>query len=445
MKNKKIIVPLAAIAVLLVLLALVMMIDDKPSTTGVTSSGAPSELQMIGPVLELDTNTIDDITVSTADGAYTLAKKDGIWAVKDKAGISVSSASIESLASGLGRIMYADVIDDGSVAPADCMINDSSDYVSFTSELAHTTLIRGINTTDGRLTYVMLKGSDTLYLADADSVSKLFKPLSAYRHKASLSVDFDNLTAIELAGDTALSLKKGEADAENAVYNTWRLTSPIDAGARDEQIDSLIIEPLKQIDITDFAPDDGNLAAYGMGDRAQYVALTDSSGRTDKIYFGKAPDGKYYINILGKDAIYLIDPQSAPYISLKLSDIFQRNIHLVKMDRISLVTLKGQDYDFKVEFTKDGGRINGAKVSAADMNNVVFPSVCGLFADDIANETGGSELFRLTFTYTDGTSDVICFNDCGQRYLVAIKNNTKYLILKHKLDSVAKTLSGFKE
>ena len=446
MKNKKIIIPLAAIGVLLVLLAGVMMIDGEKQPATVDSAAVPDETSFAGYVLEFNTDTVDRITVNTGDDEFTFVKKDISWVVESNEEISISTASVNSLAGALGGILYTEVVADGSITGADCGIDDNSPSVTFTSELGETTIRRGITTTDNKLSYIMISGSDDVYFADINCVDRVLRPLSAYRNSAAVNIDFDSLKAIELKSDIAVTVKKGSVDMESAVYNEWKITYPTELVARDDQIKAIFTDPLKSIQITAFVSDTGEFDKYGLATKDRYVALTDSTGQTRKVYFSDNIKGSYYISIDDKKTIYEIAAEAAPYVSANLMDLAERNIHLVKMANISSVTVKGDGLDYKVEFLENGGKINGSDVSFDNMNQKVFASLCGLFADEINLEASGSAAVTMTFNYKNSASDVITFADYNERYYAVAKNGSqKYLILKHKLTDMAKILDECKE
>ncbi len=446
MKNKKIIIPLISLAVLLAIFAGVMLIDDKDTDTPVSSGGIDEEREYIGSIFEFDTDTVDLITVFTTGEEFTFEKKDDLWKVKGNHSISISTASVNSLCGALSSILYSEEISDGSIALEDCGINDKSDYITFTSELGEITLKRGIDTTDGLYTYVSHTASDSIYIADLEAVNNVFKPLNFYRNKAVINLDFENIRKINLKSDISLTLERGKSDAVNAVYNEWKITSPLKVGARDEQVNSLIIEPLETINIEDFASDIGDYGNYGISLDDNYITLSDKTGKTATVHFSKSNDGKYYICINKDNTIYELSNGAAPYADIKIADVFDRNIHLVKMDKISKVTINGNGYDYTVEFTADGGKINGRAVNKSDMNNIVFPNLCGLFADDTAYVPKGEQLINITYKYNDGASDTLVFLDTDERYYTVAKNGTvKYMILKHKISDMIKTLDGFKE
>ncbi|MBR3933188.1 MAG: DUF4340 domain-containing protein [Clostridia bacterium] len=445
MKNKKIIIPLAMVLVLGILLAVVLLTGDKKQVETVQSDSAPVTEFESTYLFDFGSDTISYIRVNTGDETYAFSKRDDIWSLDGRSEVSISTGSVNSLASSITNVAYSEAVSDGSITKEDCGITDGSRFVTFISGDKKITLYTGINTTDGLWTYVMTDESDTVYLADIATVEALFKPVTEYRNSASLNLDFENISAITVKNGTTLVFQKGEANADSAVYDQWRITSPVTISARDEQVKSLIIDPLKEIHITDFVSDLGDFENYGLGNKDKFITLTDASGKSQTVYFSENKDGNYYISVDDKKTVYSISYESAPYVNLETKEIFNRNIHLVKMADISNVTLKGDGYDYTVEFAENGGKVNGKDVSFDAMNQSVFASVCGLFADDILLDASGEPVVTLTFNYQNGKNDVITFSDYNERYYSVAKNGeTKYMILKAKISDLAKVLDECK-
>jgi len=448
--RKKILIPLIAVIVLAILLVIVLFTGGSKEENTVNSDSAgtvenlpdsPEEFY----IFDLDSYSISHIKVKCSGETFAFKKQDDTWVYDGNTEISLSSTAISSLATSIVGITYIESIDDGSVTMEDCGITSESDYITFISNGDEITVYKGIATPDGMQTYVMTSQSDVVYLANSEKINNIFKPMVEYRHSASLSIDFDNLTEITVKSEETISLKKVEADAGKLVFNQWSMVKPVEVGARDDQVTPLIIDPLKKIAINDFVSDSGDFANYGLGNKDRYVTLKDASGRVQTLYFSEKMDGQYYICVNDSKSIYSISYGAAPYVELKTGEIFDRNIHLVKMSDISTVTLKGSGYDYEIEFFKDGGKINGTDVSADVMNQKVFPAVCGIFADDILSEASGETQVTLTFNYTDSKKDVITFADHSERYYSVSKNGSvKYLILKAKISEMATILDECK-
>ncbi len=444
MFNKKIIIPLLiVIALLLVLLAVSM--TGTNNTDELVPSSSEYEDYTVNYILDFDTESVSQISVSIPEEDFSFKKNEDRWYLAGKESASISSASVNSLISSLADFSYDEFIDDGSISAADCGIDDSAPKISFLSDLGEVTLKMGMVTNDGSLCYVMTSLSDGIYLADYETASKIFAPLKVYRNSASINLDFDNITKIRYSGSEKLSLEKGSSDKNNVQFNSWKITSPISISANDEFVANKIIEPLKQIKIVDFASDNGDFANYGLAGKETYVSLTDASGKEKTLYFSKQVSGKYYISIEDGKTIYEVSLSDSPYLALKIIDLADRNISLAKMDNIKHVTIKGTLYDYKVEFLDKKGSINGSEISYDVLNQNIFPALCGLMADDIYTGSMSQPEITMTFTYKSSSPDTIIFASYNDRYYSVSKNGlVKYLILKNKISSLAKTLDQYK-
>lgn len=444
MFNKKIIIPLGIVIVLLLVLLGVSMLGGNNSNE-INSSGPQNEDYTVNYIFNFNTDTVSRIRVNLPSESFTFSKNDGVWILADNPNTSISTGTVNSLVSAISNLSYDEVINDGSITSEDCGINSDSPSVTFVSELGEVTVKMGMTTTDGKLCYVITSLSDDVYLADCESASSVFAPLKAYRNSAALSLDFENIVSIEYSGIEKLSLVKSGANKDNARFNQWEITSPISIWANDEFVNNKIIEPLKQIKIEDFASDNGDFSSFGLGGKNKFVSLADNSGKKQTVYFSSSTKGKYYISIDNKKAIYEVSPSDSPYLALKIIDLADRNISLAKMVNIKNVTISGANYNYNVEFSDKSGKINGKEINYTDLNQNIFPALCGIMADDIYTGPIGSTEITMTFNYKETKSDVIIFASHNDRYYAVSKNGSvKYLILKNKIADLANLLNQYK-
>ena len=444
MFNKKILIPLIAVVALLGVLLLVTMLGGDNSNDDVISSDSGEDYS-VNYVFDVASETINLISVKLSEEEFTLVKNTDAWELKDSPNTSISTGAVSSLASAISDLSYDELIDDGSIKPEDCLINEESSSVTFESELGSVTLTLGMVTTDGELCYIATSLNDGIYLAYSESAAPIFAPLKTYRNSASLRVDLENLVSVDYSGTEKFSLSKGENNKDKAQFNSWKLTSPLQISANDEAVMNKIIEPLKQIKIVDFASDNGDFGSFGLGGKNRFVTLTDVDGKKQTVYFSEQRAGKYYMSIDDKKTIYEVSLSDNPYIALKTIDLADRNITLTKMTNIKNVVIDGSK-DYKVDFLSDKGIINGKNISYQTLNQSVFPALCGLMADDIyqGSQIGGE--IMITFNYKDNTpSDVVIFASHSDRYYSVAKNGSvKYLILKSKISDLFKVLDEAK-
>lgn len=444
MFNKKILIPLIAVVALLGVLLVVTMIGGDNLNDDIRASDGGEDYS-VNYVFDVDYETINSIRVKLSNEEFTFVKNIDAWELKNSPNTSISTGAVNSLASAISDLSYDELIDDGSIKPEDCLINEESSSVTFESELGSVSLKLGMITTDGELCYIATSLNDGIYLAHSQSAAPIFAPLKTYRNGASLRVDLENLSSIEYSGTEKFSLLKGHNDKDKAQFNSWKLTSPLQISANDEAVMSKIIEPLKQIKIVDFASDNGDFGNFGLGGKNRFIILEDSDGKKQTVYFSGQTAGKYYMSIDDKKTIYEISLSENPYIALKTIDLADRNISLTKMANIKNVVIDGPK-DYKVDFLSDKGIINGKNISYDTLNQSVFPSLCGLMADDIYQGSQNSGEIMITFNYNNNTqSDVIIFASHSDRYYSVSKNGSvKYLILKSKITDLFKLLDEAK-
>ena len=115
------------------------------------------------------------------------------------------------------------------------------------------------------------------------------------------------------------------------------------------------------------------------------------------------------------------------------------------MVNIKNVTISGANYNYNVEFSDKSGKINGKEINYTDLNQNIFPALCGIMADDIYTGPIGSTEITMTFNYKETKSDVILFASYNDRYYAVSKNGSvKYLILKNKIADLANLLNQYK-
>ncbi len=450
--QKKIIIPIIVIIFLLGVLAGVMMLEDSssPNSSNVISSDASAEndtaLETKGVISGIDSESITKVSVNTDGKSFAFVLNGDVWKSAGS-NASVSSGAVDSLINSLGSIEYTETYSKDEMKRSDCGISDSSDTISITmTDRGELIIYRGMNTTDGSLCYMATSADEIIYLVPREAADRLFAPLDKYRNSAALNLDFDNITEIAVNNSGGLILaRKGKANANAAVYNEWKLVSPIEVGANDELIQIKLIDSLKQIKISGYASDDGDFASFGFGTKDKYIELKSGDGRSARVYFSDKTGGRYYISVNNEPAIYEIAINDAPYIELGAIDIADRNINLAKMTNISSVSIKGENKDYTVEFLEKSGKINGKDVSYDDMNREIFPAVCGLFADDIySGEHGASEIV-IKYNYKDKSSDVLEFAPYNDRlYSVSKNGKLMYLILKTKVNDLTAKLDEYK-
>ena len=445
MNKKKIIILASSLVVLLGVLALVMALpdsDDKPDNSGGTQTQDYNE----EAIYTVSVDSVTSVTISYSGELYTLTKTPDGWICADKSEVGVSQSRVTSLMTELCSVRYTDKLDTSKVTPADCGITDASDYVSFESELGTLVITRGNDVADSDLCYVMTSLSDDIYMVARERVSLMFAPFDEYRNDTIARIDFENITAIKYQSpQCSFSLTKGEYNLESGNYYAWKMTSPIAVLARDSEVDSKLISPIATMKVEDYVSDSGDFASYGLGDKSAHVTYTDAKGKTQTVYFSKPINNQYYISVDDSGSIYAVSPSAAPFASLNLIDIADRQLYLTKQSNLSAITIDGIK-TYKLKFDDDGSIAIDGKVSDSDSaSREIFSNVCGPLADGISTAPMGAAVLTMRFELKDSSSVTLTFSGHDERYYAVAKDGKPlYTILKSKLDTMFGVLDKYK-
>lgn len=447
MNKKKIIILSICLVFLLGVLALVMALPDSQTEQETTDTPDTSADYTEETIYTVSVDSVTSVSVFFSGEAYTLVKTSDGWICSEKPNVQVSQSRVTSLMSELCSLRYADKLDTAKVAPADCGITDTSDYVSFESDNGTITVYKGNNVTDSQLCYIMTSLSDDIYMVKQDRVSRMFVPFDEYRSDHIARIDFDNITAIDFKNSKcSFSIVKGEYNIDTGNYYAWKMTSPIAVLAKDSEIDSKLISPVSSISVDDYVNDNGDFANYGLGDKSNYITFTDVSGKTQTVYFSLLLNNKYYICVDDGMSIYEIAPSSAPFADLSLIDIADRQLYLTKQSNLASLTIDGSGKAYDIIFKDDGSiTVNSKKNDSDSATREIFSAVCGPLADDISTDAMGAAVLTMKFELKDSSQVTLTFAEKNERYYSVAKDGKPlYSILKSKLDSMFATLDKYK-
>ncbi|MBR2404364.1 MAG: DUF4340 domain-containing protein [Clostridia bacterium] len=446
MNKKKIVILAISLIVLLGVLALVMALPDSDEPS-IDSGNAQSQDYNEEAIYKVSVDSVTSVTVSHSGELYTLTRTPDGWICAEKSEVGVSQSRVTRLMTELCSVRYTDKLDTTKVTPADCGITDASDYVSFESSLGTLVITRGNDVANSDLCYVMTSLSDDIYMVKRERVSLMFAPFGQYRNDTIARIDFENITAIKYQGPKcSFSLTKGEYNLDSGDYYAWKMTSPIAVFARDNEIESKLILPIASMDTDGYVNDNGDFASYGLGDKSAFVTYTDAKGKTQTVYFSKLLNNQYYISIDDGKSIYAVSPSAAPFATLNLIDIADRQLYLTKQSTLSTITIDGAK-KYKLEFRDDGTIAIDGKVSSSESaSREIFSNVCGPLADDISTAPMGAIVLTMKFDLKDSTSVTLTFSDHDERYYaVARDGKPLYTILKSKLDTMFGVLDKYKD
>ncbi len=446
MNKKKILVLSLVLVVLIGLLILVMAMPDKNNVTDpAQSDGNVSIKEEV-----LFTTPIDDVTfikVSYGGDVYSLKRTEDGWVCPEKPKVHLSSTRISRLLTELSSVRYTEAIKvDDKTKLSEYGIFANRDYIQFNKGTEVMAVYRGNDVVDSGLCYIMIDESEDVYMVNRERVSLMFAPFDEYRNESLQIVDFEKITDIELSNENgSFKMRKTTSDMNKGIYYSWNVISPVSVQARDTEVESYLITPVKEMAINAYVSDDGDFSKYGI-DKSKYISFADENGKKQTIYFSAPLNNKYYVSLDLSESIYEILPSSMNFAKVNLIDVADRQLFLAKQDNISSLSISGNGKDYKVDFNEGGTvSVNSNLVSDKAKARDIFSSVCGLFADDVGLQTSGNPIFTMTFKLKNSNSVTLEFSEKNDRYYTVSKNGkAMYTIQKNKLNSMFDMLDKYK-
>ena len=198
--------------------------------------------------------------------------------------------------------------------------------------------------------------------------------------------------------------------------------------------------------ISSCVSDSGDFGNYGLGDKKYLVTLTDSTGDSQTIYFSDMTDGRYYIAINDEPQIYTLEAEGFIFPSVKTIDLIDRHICLINRELLSSIDIKGNGYDYTIDFTEGGTtKVNGKEITDTTDRLKIFETVCGMLADDVSAVPVNKAEVTITYNRKDGVPVKVEFETAenSRFFNVSVDGKSLYVISKTKLDSIKELLDGY--
>jgi len=446
MNKKKILILSCVLLVLLALLAVVLNLPDK--TKPKTDSPVKTEnvVHEEKSAYSVNYDSISAITLYSQEGQYEFVKNDLEWMCQSHPDEEFNMTKVGSLAVRLSAVSCVDIIPDASFESADFGIDINSPGVSFVCDLGTVNLYCGQQSVSGEGYYFFTSLSDDMYIISVNEYKALFAPISQYKKDNVQSVDYEKISAIEFRNENCtFSLRHGEADVNEGIPYEWRMTAPIQAMARDAEIDERLIKPLEERFENPYVSELGDYENYGINRENNYMVVTDSDGNSQTVYFSSEIGGKCYMSIDDSHFIYEAGSDGDSYAKIQLIDIVSRNVHLTHQSKLSKVVVEGDGNDFVVDFSDSSKmNVNGKEITDTVSRNDVFNSVCALLADDVSTEPIGDVKMKITYHLKDSQVVTLDFAEKDARYWrVSVNGTPTYIILKSKVDANMEKLKNY--
>jgi len=303
------------------------------------------------------------------------------------------------------------------------------------------TLLIGSQTSMSNIYYVKDSDSPEVYTLTLGTINTFTAPVSDFRDKTLLAVDLGKLKSFTFYKD---GVKQFKVDDSGTGRVKWKVVEPVEEDTKGDIFNS-IIRNVSQLKIKDFIEDKAsNMAQYGLDKPAYAVTLTDETGKSQTLYYGKYDEGKLgsYIRVDNGEAVYTVSMENFKPDNVKLGDILglsPLSIAIGKVDKITVVdngkttqyvnSGKGDD-----TFTLDGKQVDKANFTTLYVNLMALTSE----GYDPAIKTGAPEM-TITFDLKDnGGSEKLELikRDDSSYFMVVDGKPMKYYLTAKKVDLV---------
>ncbi len=203
----------------------------------VESKRDPTATEARDRVFTLETSAIEELTLQSATGQTTTARKTGTeWQIVAPVVAPADSGVMESLLSSLSTLEIQRVVDDapGSLAPYGLEPARFSLAFRTTGSSTPQRVSFGNKTPTGSDLYARIEGQPRLFVVASYLEDTFNRETIALRDKDALTFASDAVDAltIERSGSPTLSLTKRD--------DNWRLTAPVDARADFGGVDGIV-------------------------------------------------------------------------------------------------------------------------------------------------------------------------------------------------------------
>ena len=325
----------------------------------------------------LESDKIEDITVSLASGdATTLKKGNGAWQVTKPIAVKADDSEVSGITSALSSIEVTRVIDENPTNLNDYGLSNPRIAIDFKASGDKTPrkLLIGEKSPTGGDLFAKRNDEKRVFLIPAFQESTFNKSPFDLREKTLLKFDRDKVDGIDIVagGKTTAFAKQG---------TEWKIAKPLDARADFSAIEGLVgrLQSAQMKSIVTAEPTPEDLKKYGLDKPEATVNIKAGSATATLILGGKAdkPDNTVYARDLSKPAVMTVESSLADEVK-KGADEYRRKdlfeFRAYNATRVE-ITRSGQTVVFE--------RVKGQGENAQDKWRRVSPNAADADKDKV--------------------------------------------------------------
>ena len=411
-------------------------------------------------VVDADSNAFTAVTVNNKNGEFKFVTQqlngvdaDGkeevtnYWTVEGIDVSKLSTTTTNTIIKAAADVIATREID--TKTPAECGFDSPKYKISVTSSATDPyTILVGNTSPDGLGSYMMLEGSDKIYVAPDSEFSDFDFALLDLSDKTSIPITtfssstadnktadgtyafFDSLTLSGKLFPETITIANNKDTGDSAALLPYIITTPTQRYANHENLSSLVaLFSTESAVAGNYALDvnDETIKLLGLNNPDAIVTMTiNGEARTFK--FVKV-DSEYSAVIYdGAPMIRKVITSNFAFLSLKSEDLYYKNLFMNSINDIKGLKLKDAEgeVNFDISYTEDENSNKTYKI-IANSKEILAKNFQDFYADfvgiqcsdfktqEINTEPDGT----ITFTFHDDSETVIEFyraNDTEYQY-----------------------------
>ncbi len=411
-------------------------------------------------VVDADSNSFTDVTITNKNGEFkfvtqqiNVTNDEGetdtttYWTVEGIDVSKLSTTTTNTIISAAASVTATREID--TKTPSECGFDDPTTKISVTSSDADPyTILVGDSSPDGLGSYMMLEGSDKIYVAadseftdfdftllDLTDISSI--PITTFSTDTSdnKSSDgtyafFDSLTLSGKLFPETITIVNNKEENDSAELLPYLITTPSNRYANTENLNSLVaLFSVENAVAGNYALEvtDETLKLFGFDDPDAVITMTiDGEERSFKFCF---VDSEYSAVVYdGAPMIRKVITSNFDFLALDSEDLYYKYLFMNSINDIKALKLndKNGEVTFDISYEEDENSnktyhvlANGEEIVAENFQDFYADFVNTRCTDFSTQETSAECDGTVTFVFYDDSETVINFyrvNDTEYQY-----------------------------
>lgn len=308
----------------------------------------------------------------------------------------------------------------------------------------------GAQTPDGEAYYTCLSGDERVFRMDRSYAELFLSDVNLYYDLSlfpSIADGAQSLSALTVRrdGQTAYRLEQvALSESGDIVY--FSLTEPFRLLLGTEQLERVLLAPLRSLTGTSIVDAPADLTQYGLGDDAPTLTLDFGDGTSVTLRVGKESDAGVYVMSLESGVIETVPASSVAFVSAGIQEIVGGTLLSLNLNSVTSVTLNG------VGYTISGGTADlrvtgqtGEEIPLEEFQNSIFNplnelSIQGTYG---AEDPCGSQLLSVEICTKQGGEEIhlIFYKIDERRCAVSVNGTVAFWCSKVAVDALAGAVS----